>query len=225
MVGRMLTVTQEAAVVAEPLVPLERALGCFGRVVGAVSVQQWALPTPCADWDVRQLVDHVTSGQRLFALVLRGVPFDEAVHRARDELGGPLSDDPASAFRISAADLLSAFGEPGVLERMVTVPAGTVPGAVAVHLRTTEALVHGWDLARACALPFEVPEDLAEGELVFSRPMLERIPPERLRFAPSRFVDDRAPAIDRLVALLGRDPVVVTRPERAGGAGRRSARP
>jgi uncharacterized protein (TIGR03086 family) len=52
-------------------------------------------------------------------------------------------------YRESARALVSAFGQPGVLERVVTVPFGTVPGAVALHLRLAEALVHGWDLARA----------------------------------------------------------------------------
>src|SRR4051794_18445543 len=126
--------------------------------------------------------------------------------KARVGAGGPAAAELPAAYQASAADLLEAFNQPGALEQVVTVPAGTVPGAVAVHLRTTEALVHGWDLARATGLPFDVPADLAEGEIAFTRPMLDRIPPERRPFAPSRPVDDEAPAIDRLAALLGRDP-------------------
>jgi uncharacterized protein (TIGR03086 family) len=102
--------------------------------------------------------------------------------------------------------LLAALAEPGALAGMVTVPAGTVPVPVAIHLRTTEALVHGWDLARAIGAPFEVPDDLAAAEIAFSGPMLQRIPPDRRRFAPSQQVDENAPALDRLVALLGRTP-------------------
>ena len=70
----------------------------------------------------------------------------------------------------------------------------------------TELLVHGWDLSRATGLPFPVPDDLAEGELAFSRPMLERVPAGRRSFAPAQPVGEDAPAIDRLVALLGRSP-------------------
>ena len=192
--------------VGTPLDPLAKALGLFGDLVGAVGPEQWSLPTPCEAWNVQQLVGHVVSGQQLLARVLRGEPFESAAAGTRDPSQTLVRDDAAAAFRTSAEDLLAAFGEPGALERVVTVPAGTVPGAVAVHLRTTEALVHGWDLARATGLPFDVPADLAEGELAFSRPMLERIPPERRSFAPARPVPDAAPAIDRLAALLGRDP-------------------
>jgi uncharacterized protein (TIGR03086 family) len=78
---------------------------------------------------------------------------------------------------------------------------------VALHLRLTELLVHGWDLAHATGQPTTgLPDDLAEQELAFSRVQLERIPPDRSPFAPPQPIDDAAPAIDRLAALLGRSP-------------------
>jgi uncharacterized protein (TIGR03086 family) len=189
-----------------PLKPLARALDLFGGLVAAVGPDQWFLPTPCDAWNVQQLVGHVVSGQRLFARVLVGEPIEAVTTEMRDRSITDGGSDALSAFQASAEELLAAFGNPGALERIVTVPAGTVPGAVAVHLRTTEALVHGWDLARATGLRLDVPADLAESELAFSRPMLDRIPPERRPFGPSRPVGDDAPAIDRLAALLGRDP-------------------
>jgi uncharacterized protein (TIGR03086 family) len=193
-------------VVGTPLEPLAGALDLFGRLVRGVRSEQWSLPTPCEDWNARELVGHVVASQRLFARALRGEPSDAATTQAAGTATDNLGADPVVKYTASAADLLAAFAEPGALERVVTVPAGTVPGAVAVHLRTTEALVHGWDLARATGLPFDVPDQLAEAELAFSRPMLERIPPERRRFAPAQPVAENAPAIDRLAALLGRSP-------------------
>ena len=190
--------------VGTPLEPLSRALDLFGRLVAEVRPEHWSQPTPCEAWDVQQLVDHVVSGQRLAAAVLRGEPFEAAKAHAGDPSVD--ADDRVAAYRTSAEDLLAAFGRPGALDRIVTVPAGTLPGAVVVHLRTTEALVHGWDLSRATGLPFPVPDDLAEGELAFSRPMLERVPAGRRSFAPAQPVGEDAPAIDRLVALLGRSP-------------------
>lgn len=100
----------------------------------------------------------------------------------------------------------AAFGQPGALERVITVPAGTVPGSVALHLRLTELLVHGWDLARATGQSVTgLPADLAEQELAFSRAQLDRMPRDRRPFAsPPQPVTDGAPAVDRLAALLGR---------------------
>ncbi len=94
---------------------------------------------------------------------------------------------------------------------MVTVPIGAVPGVVALHLRITESLVHGWDLAHSTGQPTDVlPDDLAEHELQFSRRQLPDLPPGRHPFAPSQPVPDDAPALDRLAALLGRDATTGT---------------
>ena len=186
--------------------PLATALDGTGGLVAAVTENQWDLPTPCSDWTVRQLVNHVVGGNRLFTRVLSGEPLPP-----RDQLGARAAEDqlgtqPAAAYAGSAADLLSALRAPGVLAGTYTVPAATLPGPAIVHLRTVETLVHGWDLARAIDRPAPFPEDLAEGELAFSRDLLGRIPEGRHPFGPSQPVDDDAPAIARLAALLGRDP-------------------
>jgi uncharacterized protein (TIGR03086 family) len=190
--------------VPDPEPGLAEAVALAGDLVRQVRPEQWHLPTPCSEWDVRQIVDHLVLGQQLFARALSGEPFDDAVAAVRavpDRLGA----DPAAAYDESAAAMLAAFDAPGVLERPVRVPFGTVPGAVARHLRIVDALVHGWDLAQALGLPFDPPAALVEAELAASGPLLARVPAERKIFAPSRPVGDDAPPLERLVALLGRD--------------------
>ena len=108
------------------------------------------------------------------------------------------------AYRDSAAALLDALARPGALDKIVTVPFGTVPGVVALHLRITEILVHGWDLARATGQQTAFADDVAEQELAFSRAKLADIPPGRRPFGPPQPAADDAPAIDRLAACLGR---------------------
>jgi uncharacterized protein (TIGR03086 family) len=186
------------------LTPLVTALDGTGRLIGAVTGVQWDLPTPCPDWTVRRLVNHVVGGNRLTTRVLRGEPLPPLDQLGRRSHVDQLGSDPATAYRTSADELLAALGAPGVLDRTHTLPAGTLPGRAAVHLRTVEALVHGWDLARATSQPVPFPDELAHQELVFSRDLLGRLPEGRHPFAPSRPVADDAPAIDRLAALLGR---------------------
>jgi uncharacterized protein (TIGR03086 family) len=136
--------------------------------------------------------------------VLRGEPLPErlGLRDPADQLG----DDPAGACRASGEELLAALRQPGVLERAHTLPAGTLPGPAVVHLRTVETLVHGWDLARATGRTLDVPDALVEPEIGFSRGLLGRLPEGRSPFAPSQAVAGDAPALDRLVALLGRTP-------------------
>ncbi|HXS61715.1 MAG TPA: TIGR03086 family metal-binding protein [Streptosporangiaceae bacterium] len=179
----------------ETVSPLARALDATGQVVDAVTADQWRASTPCTDWTSADLLRHLVTGNSRFAAAVSGEPLS-------DEIGSD-ADLPA-AYRDSAAALLSAFAAPGALERVVTVPFGTVPGSVALHLRVTEVLVHGWDLAKATGQSVEFPADVAEQELAFSLSALEQLPPDRRPFAPPQPVSADAPAIERLVACLGR---------------------
>lgn len=175
----------------------------FGDLVAAVRHDQWSAPTPCAQWDVRALVNHVVTGDDLFARILRG--------RTSNVSGGldpktedTLGDDPSATHRRAADDLLAAFRQPDVLSQVFQVPVGTVPGIAAAHLRTVENLVHGWDLARATGQQTRFPDNTVERELEFTRGKLVDVPSDRSPFAPPQPVPDDAPPLDRLAALLGR---------------------
>jgi uncharacterized protein (TIGR03086 family) len=190
-----------------PVDDLGSALAGTEQLVGRIGPGQWELPTPCTDWSVRDVVNHLVGGNLLFARVLGGEPLpprEELVAASRtDRLG----DDALGAYRASAATLLDACRAEGVLDRPVTVPAGTFPGIAALHLRIVEALVHGWDVARATGHPLAFPDALVEQELAFTRTTLPRLPPRPAGqgpFAPTRPAPDDAPPLDRLAALLGR---------------------
>jgi uncharacterized protein (TIGR03086 family) len=127
-----------------------------------------------------------------------------AAHLARLRGADLLGNDPAAAYAQSSTALQDAFTRPGVMEQTFEAPIGTVPGAVMLHLRITEMLVHGWDLARATGQPADLPADLAEQELAFTRGALGSLPPDRRPFAAPVAVADEAPALDQLAAVLGR---------------------
>jgi uncharacterized protein (TIGR03086 family) len=184
-----------------PVESLRTSLDDTGRLITGVRAEQWTLPTPCTDWSVRDLVNHLITGNDLFARVVLG-DSSGAVRTSTDVR----PDQCADAYRESAEALLAAFASPGAMDRLVTVPFGTVPGVVALHLRLVEALVHGWDLARATGQPLRYDEEIAERALEFTRMKLADVPPDRSPFGVPRPVPDDAPALDRLAACLGRDP-------------------
>ena len=175
---------------------------CAGLVAG-VAPAGWTARTPCSEWTVRDLVVHLILGKHLFADALVPDAPPTVADTAR-YLENPDADVPA-AFDIAGQLLLQAFSAPEAMSRMITVPFGTIPGAVALHLRIVEMLVHGWDLAAATGAQVDFPDDLAEQEIVFSEQNLSRVPPGRRRFADPQAAADGAPAIDRLAALLGRE--------------------
>ena len=194
---------------AVPVEDLRAVLGTVADLIDGVGPGEWNNPTPCPEWEVRDLVNHMVLGHRLFTGILRGeaTVAPGALDPAAADL---LSDDPAASYRAAAEGLLLAFGQPGVLEQDFHVPVGRVPGFAAVHLRAVEELAHGWDLAQATDQQPRFPDAVVERQLEFTRDKLADVPPDQSPFAPPQPVPEHSPPLDRLAALLGR----ATRPER-----------
>jgi uncharacterized protein (TIGR03086 family) len=188
---------------ANPIDQLTAALDGVGELIAGVPGGQWDGPTVCDQLSVRDLVLHMVNGNYLFAAVLGGMPLAEGRTGAAVPASAPAG--LAERHRDAAARLTAAFAVPGVLERVVVIPAGTMPGIGALYIRVIEMLVHGWDLARATGQPTApLPDELAAEMLPFSQRALDAIPVEARPFAPSQPVPDDAPGLDRLAALLGR---------------------
>jgi uncharacterized protein (TIGR03086 family) len=116
----------------------------FEARLRAVGDAHWDLPTPCAEWTVRRLVNHVARGNLNYAALARGATGEDFL-RMRD--ADALGDDPLGAYRRSLAECAAAFD--GALDRVLDYPLGAVTGAQALAVRATDTVVHTWDLARA----------------------------------------------------------------------------
>ena len=122
------------------------ASGAFGEKLGTVRPGQLTWRTPCTEWDVRQLVNHMTRGNLSYIRLLEGATSAEFL-RMRD--ADALGDDPAGAYARSAGECAAAFARPGALRQVLDYPLGQVTGAQALAVRTTDTAIHTWDLARA----------------------------------------------------------------------------
>lgn len=183
---------------SDPLVVrLGRAFEAVGVLVSNVSANQWSAPTPCADWSVRRLVDHLIGMNRVFTALLADGPVP------RMGAGEQVQEDPVTAYRETSAALLVAFGPSGVLGRQYKGPLGTASGAERLQIRLYDLLAHGWDLACATGQSVDLTDDLVESSVAFARMQLAEQSRDG-RFGPPRYVDENASAIERLVAFLGR---------------------
>jgi uncharacterized protein (TIGR03086 family) len=92
----------------------DRVLAAFTLLVEGVRPEQWNGPTPCAEWDVRRLVEHVTSGNRMFAALAGGERPEgmEGLQQLRARVAPGLDDDPVETFRDSLRQLLEVFSDP-----------------------------------------------------------------------------------------------------------------
>lgn len=175
---------------------LARASDAVAELIAHIAPVQWELPTPCTEWDVRRLVNHLVAGNLIFVARLEGGAMPE---RGTDLLG----DDPVAAFRESAADLRAAFRPDGVLDRSYPGPLGVITGAETLQIRLYDLLAHGWDLEQATGIAGDLPDDLAAQSLLFVRHQLATMP-RTGRFAEPQAVADTARPIEQLAAFLGR---------------------
>jgi len=129
----------------------------FERRLREVEPDQWTWPTPCTEWDVRQLVNHMTQANLSYVRLLRGGTSTEFVQfREVDALG----TDPLGAYTLSVRTCADAFGQPGAPGLRLDHPLGEMSGKQALAVRTTDSTIHTWDLARAIGADETLDEDL-----------------------------------------------------------------
>jgi uncharacterized protein (TIGR03086 family) len=181
---------------------LARALAQTEAIVARVRPEQATLPTPCASWDVRALLDHVVHDLRQFTATVHG--------GERPTDAGVVGDDWAGAYREGAAALLEAWRRPGALERTVRLPSGELPATWRIGQQIADLAVHGWDIAKATGQPTDLDPEVGRFALDWGR---ENLKPEfrgdeasGRSFGVEVAVADTAPLYDRLAGFFGRDP-------------------
>lgn len=181
---------------------LGRSISEFGTRLKLVHTEHWHLPTPCEEWDVRELVNHVVGGAVRYTMLLHGATAEEVVAtRVLDHLAG----DPVEAFERRAQEVTCAFREPGALSRTVHHPAGDRTGKELLELRITEFAVHAWDLARAIGADEQIDPSLVDEmcrRLSIAGTRMER----GGYFDPPTSAPNSASPLIRLLHLTGRRP-------------------
>lgn len=136
-----------------------RSADLFDERVRAVGDDHWDHGTPCTEWSVRDLVNHLTNECLWVPPLLRGQTIEEVGDRFD---GDCLGDDPVGSWADAVADARAAATETGALDRTVNLSFGNVPGHVYIAQVGTDLLVHSWDLARGIGYDETLPKDLME---------------------------------------------------------------
>ena len=182
---------------------LERACASTQTVLENVAREQLALPTPCGDWHVHDLIDHIVGAMDFFADVAELGSSPEG-----REWPDYSDGDFVGSFGREARRAVAAFSAPAAMERIMVLPTGPAPGSRCIQVATGEIYVHGWDLAKATSQATPADEGVADALLSSDWPSMcaEVRSADPSVFAPEVHVLGGAPAIDRLAGLLGRDP-------------------
>jgi uncharacterized protein (TIGR03086 family) len=123
-----------------------------GKVSG-IAADQWDLPTPCSDWTVRDLVNHV-AGEDLWTPPL-------VAGRTIEEVGDQFDGDVLGADPVASAQ--------GAAAAAIAATTAALPDGGTVHLSfgdfvideytwqlVADHLIHSWDLAAAIGAPREL---------------------------------------------------------------------
>ncbi len=186
---------------------LEPATRQMGKLLGELTDDQLDQPTPCPDYRLDDLVEHVGGA---------ALAFTAAANKDMGEMTaqGPAGDGSrlTDGWRVDIArhmtGLAEAWRNPDAWTGMTRVGGIDLPGEVAGLFALDEVVIHGWDIAVASGQPFECEPELLEA----LRPLvLQFAAPDQQAardglFGPVIEVPDDAPLLDRVLGLTGRDP-------------------
>jgi uncharacterized protein (TIGR03086 family) len=149
-------------------------------------------PTPCDEWDVRTLLNHMLETQQYFVQNARG---EDATPPSPAPPNDLIGDDAAAAYERGRAETIRTFSDDDAVQR--TGPS--------LGIAFSDTLLHGWDVARATGQDTTMPTGLAQAAYdvvhgAFTDDQRKGV------FGPEVRVGRDASAQAKLLAYTGRDP-------------------
>jgi uncharacterized protein (TIGR03086 family) len=176
----------------DPLTQLDLLGPPLTGVVAGIRPDQLGAATPCDDFAVRGVLEHMISGAAAFAAAFRGT-----------EPAQPDLADPLGSFSDALGDLVAAISAPGALDQTVQAPFGPLPGETFARFVVLDGLVHGWDMAVATGQPYEPPDELVAAVDAFAHQALDPLR-DGTTFADADEPATDASPIERLAHYSGR---------------------
>lgn len=191
--------------------PVAAPVGAFGLLDGAmdyalgavqtVSPQLLPCPTPCSEWNLRTLLQHLNDALDVLA---EGIGTGCVSLYQDDDRGGYSRQDPAKIFLVRAAAQRHAWRSGGH-DRAITIADRSLTASVVAAALAVEIAVHGWDVSQASGQARPIPPALAIGLFAVCPLVVDNTTRHRL-FARAVEVPSQASPSDLLVAFLGRTP-------------------
>jgi len=125
---------------------MRQVVASTNKVVKGTDPGQLDLQSPCTEWTVRDVINHITGGATMFAVCVEEGSVPENL--LGELMGGDnLGDDYVKSWETASTRAITAFEAPGALEKMVKLPFGEMPAGVAVNIAVFDVLTHAADIA------------------------------------------------------------------------------
>src|SRR5262245_35345992 len=177
-----------------------RALDATDRLVRGIGGDQWEIESVCDGWTVRQLVNHIVTGNWWVPELMGGHTIEEVGDRLD---GDVLGDDPSAEYAASAVAAAEAFRGSAAIDGPALLSYWPVPGAVYCGHRFIDVLVHGWDVAASTGQDTALDAELVEACWAVVEPQLAELV-ESGAFGTDHEIPEGASPQTRLLAALGR---------------------
>ncbi|MDA1173531.1 MAG: TIGR03086 family metal-binding protein [Chloroflexi bacterium] len=195
--------TDKPTGLADPAGSYANALDATRKFVAGMRNVDWVAATPCSDWNVRELLQHVLYGTAWIEDVFAGKTVEDVGTKYDGDLIG---DDALASYDAVVASAKAAIAKPGAMDQVGHLRRGDVAGRDYLTSMFTDSFIHGWDLAKATGQ-----DATLDPALVATAFDLAKEREERFRTSPAfgqgRVADpgDDAPSQTRLLSILGRD--------------------
>ena len=191
--------TTETPSADDPRVAFTKVADAVGALIEATPAGTITNPTPCPDFTVKELLEHLVLVVRRVEAIGRGDHWS-TIDTVATASGW--ADD----YRSAALDIPDSWSDPAILETVLEVPWGEFPGALVMHTYTAELAVHGWDLSQGTGISFSIEDDLLHGALIAAKfiPADDRGHPD-MPFSAVVDPGTDAPVLAQLAGWLGRD--------------------
>ncbi len=179
---------------------LRQAIKGFQKRVQAVGDDQWHSPTPCTEWDVHALVNHVVGELRWIPPLLAG----RMIAEVGDQFAGDLlGKQPKRAWAAASQQAIEASLQPGTMERTVHLSSGDRRADAYISEVATDVVIHTWDLARGIGVDDRLDRELVDFAQATLKPQVEAWRAAGA-FAGAVDVPQGADAQTQFLALVGR---------------------
>jgi uncharacterized protein (TIGR03086 family) len=175
----------------DPIAQLSALGPVLAEVVGGIAPTDLDLPTPCREFTVRDVLEHMLTGATTFTAAFRG-----------ETPVAPDLSDPLASFGPTLGGLADAVNAPGALDATIASPFGDMPGEQFARFVVLDGLVHGWDLAQATGQAYAPADELVTSVSDFAHQAIDAARGQV--FGPAQPAPADASPVDALAAYTGR---------------------
>jgi uncharacterized protein (TIGR03086 family) len=180
----------------------ERTLAWTGACVAAATPSHVHADTPCPEWDVGAVVEHVLSALLAYTMIAT----EGGIDRARLAPPEAVEDRYQPVYAALAADALAAWRRPGVLDEPCEFLRQTMARRDALAIHVVDVLVHGWDIAVASGAAPGRDDELAVTALALAEGFMSDTMRGSGYWGEAGSAAADAGPWDMLLAFVGRDP-------------------